>query len=90
MEDREVALEILTQSIIKVVTFNAILFMGSIGAWVYIMYDTSKNRRVTVAATARYRLHGCPTINGGIRWAVWVPGEFHETALRCSTLTSFF
>ncbi|KAF9534643.1 hypothetical protein CPB83DRAFT_780309 [Crepidotus variabilis] len=65
----------------KIAFYNGALFLASIVAWVYIMYNTAQHRKVTISSATKYHLPGCPTINGGIRWAVWVPATIFEANL---------
>jgi len=62
----------------KIALFNGVLFMISIGCFVGLIVDSSKRRKIVIASAMQFPLPGCPTINGGIRWAVWVPATLFE------------
>ena len=59
----------------RIAIYNGVLFLASIAVFIWVMIFSAQHRRLTVSRIAsKYRLPGCPAINGGIRWAVWVPG----------------
>ena len=59
----------------RIAIYNGVLFLASIAVFIWVMVFSAQHRWLTVSRTAsKYRLPGCPAINGGIRWAVWVPG----------------
>jgi len=71
----------------KIALYNGVLFLASIAAFVWVMVFSAQHRRPDISAvTTKYRLPGCPTINGGIRWAVWVPATIFEFNLFCLAL----
>ena len=60
----------------QIALFNGILFLGSIGSFLWIMVHNYVRRRAMIAGVMHLPLPGCPSINGGIQWAQWVPGTF--------------
>jgi len=60
----------------KVAAVNATLFVFSIAAWFYIMIHNVLLRGDNIAQAVHLPLKGCPTINGGIEWALWIPRTF--------------
>ncbi|KAF8160037.1 hypothetical protein B0H34DRAFT_674292 [Crassisporium funariophilum] len=62
----------------KVALFNGVLFAISIAVFIGLLMDSAKHRNINIASAMQYPLPGCPTINGGIRWAVWVPATLFE------------
>lgn len=61
---------------IQIALFNGILFLGSIGTFLWIMVYNFLRRRALIASAIRLPLPGCPSINGGTQWAQWIPGTF--------------
>ncbi|RXW25554.1 hypothetical protein EST38_g371 [Candolleomyces aberdarensis] len=66
----------------KVALFNGVLFIISIGAFLWIMALGAKRRRALIASATRLPLPGCPVINGGYaNWALWIPATAFELVL---------
>jgi len=65
----------------KVAAFNIILFFASIGVFSWILIVNSMARRQRIASASRLPLPGCPTINGGTEWALWIPPTVFEFIL---------
>jgi hypothetical protein len=61
---------------IQIALFNGILFLASIGNFLWIMVYNFERRRTLIAGSIHLPLPGCPSINGGIQWAQWIPGTF--------------
>ncbi|EDR08587.1 uncharacterized protein LACBIDRAFT_296897 [Laccaria bicolor S238N-H82] len=70
----------------KIALFNGILFLGSIGSFLWIMVHNFLRRRALIAGAMHLPLPGCPSINGGIQWAQWVPATVFEGVLLCFAL----
>jgi len=61
-------------SLRQIAAFNASLFALSIAFFIGIMILNAGNRRKLIEHVLHMPLPGCPAINGGIQWALWVPG----------------
>jgi len=57
----------------QVAAVNGILFLASIGIYIWILVFNSMRRGVMIASAKRLPLPGCPAINGGTEWALWIP-----------------
>ena len=62
-------------SLRQIAAFNASLFALSIAFFIGIMILNAGNRRKLIEHVLHMPLPGCPAINGGIQWALWLPGE---------------
>ncbi|KAJ3542373.1 hypothetical protein NMY22_g3533 [Coprinellus aureogranulatus] len=65
----------------KVATFNGVLFLASIGFFIWILAVNAIGRAERIASAIRLPLPGCPAINGGIAWAQWIPATVFEGVL---------
>jgi hypothetical protein len=65
----------------KIAAFNAILFLISIGLFLWIMIVNAMRRKVVIDAIPQLPPLGCPSINGGSQWAQWVPAMLFEFVL---------
>ncbi|CAA7266800.1 unnamed protein product [Cyclocybe aegerita] len=65
----------------KVALFNGILFILSIGFFIWIMIINAMNRYKMIQHAMHLPLPGCPTINGGTQWAQWIPATIFEFVL---------
>lgn len=65
----------------KVALINAILFVISIGAFLWIMVFNALQRKTLIANAVRLPLPGCPAINGNSQWALWIPAMLFEFVL---------
>ncbi|KAJ2920009.1 hypothetical protein MD484_g463, partial [Candolleomyces efflorescens] len=65
----------------KVVIFNGVLFVLSIAAFLVIMVQGTMRRGALIASAIRLPLPGCPSINGGIQWSLWIPAMAFEIVL---------
>ena len=61
-------------SLRQIAAFNASLFALSVAFFIGIMILNAGNRRKLIQHVLHMPLPGCPAINGGIQWALWVPG----------------
>ncbi|RXW17008.1 hypothetical protein EST38_g8847 [Candolleomyces aberdarensis] len=61
--------------------FNGVLFLLSIIAFLVIMVQGAMRRSAMIAPAIRLPLPGCPAINGGIQWSLWVPAMIFEFVL---------
>lgn len=59
----------------QVAVFNASVFFLSVVAFISIMVPNAIRRGELIAGAVRLPLPGCPVINGGTGWALWIPGE---------------
>lgn len=74
----------------KIALFNGILFLGSIGSFLWIMVYNFLRRRDLIAGAMHLPLPGCPSINGGTQWAQWVPAAVFEGVLLCFAVYKTF
>ena len=63
----------------QVALINAVLFLASIGVFLWILIFNAMRRRDVIANAIHYPLPGCPSVHSGIEWAQWVPGEWSLT-----------
>ena len=59
---------------IQIAIFNGVLFLISIAAFMVIMVNGVLRRASLIASSMHFTLPGCPAINGGIQWTLWMPG----------------
>jgi len=65
----------------KVALINFILFLGSIGAFMWILIHNAVRRHAVIAEAVRLPLPGCPSIHSGIEWIQWIPATVFEGIL---------
>ncbi|KAI0032781.1 hypothetical protein K488DRAFT_22931, partial [Vararia minispora EC-137] len=65
----------------KVALFNAILFVISIGGFMYILIHNALRRAAVIAQAKSLPIPGCPVVHTGIEWAQWVPATAYEGVL---------
>ncbi|KAF9524806.1 hypothetical protein CPB83DRAFT_860724 [Crepidotus variabilis] len=65
----------------KVAVFNGVLFVASMGVFLWILVLNSKRRGQMIASAIHLPLPGCPTINGGTEWALWLSPMAYEFIL---------
>ncbi|KAJ3860001.1 hypothetical protein EV359DRAFT_67684 [Lentinula novae-zelandiae] len=65
----------------RVALLNAILFLGSIAGFMFILVHNAQRRRAVIASAIALPLPGCPSIHTGIEWAQWVPATIYEGIL---------
>ncbi|CAA7262235.1 unnamed protein product [Cyclocybe aegerita] len=65
----------------KIVVFNGVLFIASIGIFLWVMIVNAMKRGRAIAAAVRFPLPGCPVINGGTGWALWIAPTVYEFIL---------
>ncbi|KAF5342609.1 hypothetical protein D9611_001402 [Ephemerocybe angulata] len=65
----------------KIALFNGVLFLISIGLFIWILATNAIGRADRIASAIRLPLPGCPAINGGIAWAQWLPATGFEAVL---------
>jgi hypothetical protein len=65
----------------KVAFANGILFIISIGIFLWIMIVNTNRRQAMIAEAVHLPLPGCPVINGGTQWALWIPATVFELVL---------
>jgi len=65
----------------KVAIFNAVVFIISIGLFIWLMVLNALRRAAMIAPAIHLPLPGCPTINGGLQWALWIPPSIFELLL---------
>ena len=59
----------------QVALINAVLFLASVGVFMWILSFNALRRREVIADAIHYPLPGCPSVHSGIEWAQWIPGE---------------
>ncbi|KJA26498.1 hypothetical protein HYPSUDRAFT_275893 [Hypholoma sublateritium FD-334 SS-4] len=66
----------------KVLIFNAVLFLGSIGSFLWLVVVNAVRRgKLLRQIHTTSPLPGCPVINGGTEWAQWIPATAFEMVL---------
>jgi hypothetical protein len=65
----------------KVALFNGILFLISVGLFLWILIVNSYSRKAVIAPFAKVPLIGCPVVSGGDQWSIWVPATVYEFVL---------
>ncbi|TEB27121.1 hypothetical protein FA13DRAFT_1712884 [Coprinellus micaceus] len=65
----------------KVAIFNAFLFVCSIAGFLTLLVINAMRRASLIASAIRLPLPGCPAINGGTGWALWLPASGFEFIL---------
>jgi len=65
----------------RVAYFNAVLFATSIGIYLWILVVNTMRRGEMIAFAKHLPLPGCPAINGGTEWALWIPPTVFEFVL---------
>ncbi|KAF8828473.1 hypothetical protein HHX47_DHR3000381 [Lentinula edodes] len=66
---------------LQVALLNAVLFLGSIAGFMFILVHNAQRRRAVIASAIALPLPGCPSIHTGIEWAQWVPATIYEGIL---------
>ncbi|KAJ2926629.1 hypothetical protein H1R20_g10467, partial [Candolleomyces eurysporus] len=65
----------------KIAIFNGVLFLISIVAFMGIMVHGVMRRAALIASAIHFPLPGCPVINGGLQWTLWMPATGFEMVL---------
>jgi len=65
----------------KVAIFNGILFLISMGLFLWVLVVNTFHRNNLIAPFIELPLIGCPGVNGGGQWALWVPATVYEFIL---------
>ncbi|KAF9007528.1 hypothetical protein BDQ17DRAFT_1302128 [Cyathus striatus] len=65
----------------KVAIFNGVLFCLSIVAFIAIMVPNAIARKQSIAMAVKLPLPGCPAINTGNQWLLWIPATTFEVVL---------
>ncbi|KAF8066714.1 hypothetical protein FPV67DRAFT_1417573 [Lyophyllum atratum] len=65
----------------RVAFFNGILFLGSVGAFFWVLIHNAQRRRAVIADAIHLPLPGCPSIHSGVEWLQWVPATVFEGIL---------
>ncbi|KAF8963229.1 hypothetical protein BDZ97DRAFT_1821153 [Flammula alnicola] len=66
----------------RVALFNGVLFLTSIGLFLWLVIVNAVRRsNVLRGSIAKLPLPGCPTVNGGTEWAQWIPATAFEGVL---------
>jgi hypothetical protein len=65
----------------KVALFNGILFIISIGLFLWVLVINANHRNSLIGGLVKLPLIGCPAVNGGSQWALWVPATVYEFIL---------
>ncbi|CAA7269671.1 unnamed protein product [Cyclocybe aegerita] len=64
-----------------VAVFNALLFLASIGIFLWIMIVNAMKRGKAISQALHLPLPGCPVINGGTEWSLWIAPTVFEFIL---------
>ncbi|KAJ7767033.1 hypothetical protein DFH07DRAFT_1012066 [Mycena maculata] len=62
----------------RIGAFHLVLFAGSITGFLWIMLFNYRKRAAEIADVIHLPLPGCPDVNQGIEWALWVPATIYE------------
>ncbi|KAL0952560.1 hypothetical protein HGRIS_006816 [Hohenbuehelia grisea] len=65
----------------KIAAINAVLFLGSIAGFLWVLIHNAQGRRAVIADVVHLPLPGCPSIHTGIEWAQWIPATAYEGVL---------
>ncbi|KAF9524805.1 hypothetical protein CPB83DRAFT_596388 [Crepidotus variabilis] len=65
----------------KIAGVNLLVFLGSIAAFLWILVMNAKRRRQMIVFAAHLPLPGCPVVNGGTEWALWIAPMVYEFIL---------
>ncbi|KAF5342606.1 hypothetical protein D9611_001401 [Ephemerocybe angulata] len=65
----------------KIAIFNAVVFALSIIAFLVLLVHNTMARAQMIASAIKLPLPGCPAINGGLGWALWLPATGFELLL---------
>jgi hypothetical protein len=65
----------------KIALFNGILFLISIGLFLVILVEKAIHRPSTITSLVESPLVGCPIVNRGSQWELWVPATVYEFIL---------
>jgi len=65
----------------KIALFNGILFLISIGLFLWVLVVNALHRINLISPFIKLPLIGCPGVNGGGQWALWVPATVYEFIL---------
>jgi len=65
----------------QVAVFNGTLFIISIGLFLWVLIIDANHRKSLIIGLVKLPLIGCPSINGGSQWALWVPATVYEFIL---------
>ncbi|KJA29680.1 hypothetical protein HYPSUDRAFT_127052 [Hypholoma sublateritium FD-334 SS-4] len=65
----------------RVALINAVLFLASIGVFLWILSFNALRRREVIAEAIHYPLPGCPSVHSGIEWLQWIPATVFESIL---------
>ncbi|CAA7266450.1 unnamed protein product [Cyclocybe aegerita] len=65
----------------RIALFNAVLFLASIGIFLWIMIVNAMKRGKAISQALHLPLPGCPVINGGTGWSLWIAPTVFEFTL---------
>ncbi|OCB83896.1 hypothetical protein A7U60_g9102 [Sanghuangporus baumii] len=65
----------------RVATFNAFLFLLSIGGFLWILIHNAQGRANVIHEAKQLPIPGCPVVHTGIEWAQWIPATVFEGVL---------
>jgi len=65
----------------KVAVYNACFFVLTIVAFAWLTVLNTRRRPGMIAHAMVFPLPGCPTINGGLQWTLWIPATIFELNL---------
>ncbi|KAI0769888.1 hypothetical protein C8Q74DRAFT_856368 [Fomes fomentarius] len=65
----------------RVAVINAVLFVGSVVGFMWILIHNGRVRASVIAQAKSLPIPGCPVVHTGIEWAQWVPATVYEGIL---------
>ncbi|KAH9916593.1 uncharacterized protein BXZ73DRAFT_53718 [Epithele typhae] len=65
----------------RVAMVNAVLFLASIGVFLWILIHNGLGRAAVIKDAKALPIPGCPVVHTGIEWAQWVPATAFEGVL---------
>ncbi|VDC02946.1 unnamed protein product [Peniophora sp. CBMAI 1063] len=65
----------------RIAIINAVLFLGSVAAFLWILVHNGLVRASVIAQAKSLPIPGCPVVHTGIEWAQWVPATIYEGIL---------
>ncbi|PPQ92205.1 hypothetical protein CVT25_008979 [Psilocybe cyanescens] len=73
---------IIRSECLKIAVINIVLFIISVGLFLWIMIVNAIQRKVMIDGLRQLPPRGCPSINGGSQWALWMPGAHFMLLLK--------
>ncbi|KAL1759296.1 hypothetical protein FB107DRAFT_271113 [Schizophyllum commune] len=64
-----------------VAVFNGVLFLSSVGGFLYVLITNTMKRHDLIARAEHLDLPGCPVIHSISEWPLWLPATIFEVVL---------